>query len=180
MNPDNKFKDPNKTRLAAGSLAAATALTLAIISSQVAAVGTEDTVNQKPLSAEFKKLDINSDKQLTPEEVAKDKDVSSYFAEADINQDGFLSADEYISFKSNVQQMRVSAYIDDATVTAKVKAELIKDAGLDGINISVETHKGQVILSGFVNNGEQLLRAVHIASGVNGVQSVKNALVIRS
>jgi len=180
MNPDNKFKDSSKGKLTAGAIATSVALALAVISSQVSAIGTEDTINQKPLSAEFKKLDTNSDKQLSQEEVAKDKDVSSYFAEADINQDGFLSVDEYIDFKSNVQQMRVSTYIDDTTVTAKVKAELIKDAGLDGIDISVETHKGQVILSGFVNNGEQLLRAVHIASGVNGVQSVKNALVIRS
>jgi len=180
MNPDNKFKDSSKAKLTAGAIATSVALALAVISSQVSAIGTEDTINQKPLSAEFKKLDTNSDKQLSQEEVAKDKDVSSYFAEADINQDGFLSVDEYIDFKSNVQQMRVSTYIDDTTVTAKVKAELIKDAGLDGIDISVETHKGQVILSGFVNNGEQLLRAVHIASGVNGVQSVKNALVIRS
>lgn len=180
MNPDNKFKNSSKIKLTAGLIATSAALALAVISPQVSAIGSEDTVNQKPLSAEFKKLDMNSDKLLTQEEVAKDKDVSSYFAEADINQDGFLSVDEYINFKSNVQQQRVSAYIDDATVTAKVKAELIKDAGLDGIDISVETHKGQVILSGFVNNGEQLLRAVHIASGVNGVQSVKNALVIRS
>jgi hyperosmotically inducible protein len=180
MNPDNKFKDVSKAKLTAGVFATTVALALAVISSQVSAIGTEDTINQKPLSAEFKKLDTNSDKQLTHEEVARDKDVSSYFSEADINQDGALSVDEYINFKSNVQQQRVSAYIDDATVTAKVKAELIKDAGLDGIDISVETHKGQVILSGFVNNGEQLLRAVHIASGVNGVQSVKNALVIRS
>jgi len=180
MNPDNKFKDSRKTKLAAGVLATSAALTLAVISSQVVAIGTEDSINQKPLSAEFKRLDINSDQQLSQEEVAKDKDVSSYFSEADIDQDGLLSVDEYINFKSNVQQKRVSAYIDDATVTAKVKAELINDAGLDGIDISVETHKGQVILSGFVNNGEQLLRAVHIASGVNGVQSVKNALIIRS
>jgi hyperosmotically inducible protein len=180
MNPNNKFKESSKTKAAAGVLGTVTLLALAIISPQVIAIGSEDTVNQKPLSAEFKKLDINSDQVLTPLEVAKDKDVSNYFAEADINQDGTLSVDEYTNYKSTVQQQRVSAYIDDATVTAKVKAELIKDAGLDGIDISVETHKGQVILSGFVNNGEQLLRAVHIASGINGVQSVKNALVIRS
>ncbi len=179
MNADNKRQPPNKSRLTAGALTMGATLSLIFISSQVAAIGTEDTVNQKPLSAEFKKLDSNSDKRLSLLEVSRDKDVSSYFAEADIDQDGMLSVDEYTHFKSDMQQRRVAAYIDDATVTAKVKAELVKDSGLDGIDISVETHKGQVILSGFVSNGEQLLRAVHIASGVQGVQSVKNALVIR-
>lgn len=179
MNADNKGQPPNKSRLTAGALTMGAALSLIFISSHVAAIGTEDMVDQKPLSAEFKKLDSNSDKRLSLLEAARDKDVSSYFAEADIDQDGMLSVDEYTHFKSDMQQRRVAAYIDDATVTARVKAELIRDAGLNGIDISVETHKGQVILSGFVNNGEQLLRAVHIASGVHGVQSVKNALVIR-
>lgn len=166
-------------KLATGATASIAVFTFAAFSMQVSAVGTEDSINQKPLSAEFKKLDQNSDNQLSPTEVSNDKDVGAYFEQADIDKDGMLSKDEYANFKSSVQQKRVKAYIDDATVTAKVKAELIKDAGMDGIDISVETHKGQVILSGFVNNGEQLLRAVHIASGVSGVQSVKNALVIR-
>lgn len=175
----NKIKHSLSAKAAAGTIATIAALAFSVVSLQVAAVGSKDTINQKPLSAEFKKLDINSDNQLTQEEVAKDKDVSGYFEQADVNRDDILTVDEYANFKSSVQQKRVAAYIDDAAVTAKVKAELIKDAGLDGIDISVETHKGQVILSGFVNNGEQLLRAVHIASGVSGVQSVKNALVIK-
>lgn len=166
------------TKLTAG-IAAAVAMSFGTYSMQVSALGTEETLNQKPLAAEFKKLDSNSDKQLTPTEASNDKDMGTYFQQADINNDGVLSEDEYANYKSSVQQKRVKAYLDDATVTAKVKAELIKDAGMDGMDISVETHKGQVILSGFVKNGEQLLRAVHIASGVDGVQSVKNALVIR-
>ncbi|PKO26153.1 MAG: transporter [Betaproteobacteria bacterium HGW-Betaproteobacteria-8] len=179
MNQSKKVKHSLSTKLATGAITSIAALALSVVSLQVVAVGSEDTINQKPLSAEFKKLDINSDNQLTQDEVLKDKDVGESFALADINKDDILTADEYANFKSSVQQKRVAAYLDDATVTAKVKAELIKDAGLDGINISVETHKGQVILSGFVNTGEQLLRAVHIASGVSGVQAVKNALVIR-
>lgn len=179
MEPIKNINHSFPAKLASG-VVVAVALTFGAYSLQVAAVGTEDTtVNQKPLSAEFKKLDSNSDKQLTPTEVSNDKDVGPHFEQADIDKNGFLSDDEYANYKSSVQQKRVKAYLDDATVTAKVKAELIKDAGMDGIDISVETHKGQVILSGFVNNGEQLLRAVHIASGVDGVQSVKNALVIR-
>lgn len=179
MNQSKKVKRSLSTKLATGAITSITALALSAVSMQVIAVGSEDTIKQQPLSAEFKKLDINSDKQLSQDEALKDKDVGEYFSRADENKDGILTVDEYAAFKSSVQQKRVAAYIDDATVTAKVKAELIKDNGLDSINISVETHKGQVILSGFVSTGEQLLRAVHIASGVSGVQSVKNALVIK-
>jgi hyperosmotically inducible protein len=179
MSFENKRQQPQKSRFTALALTVGATLSMVFISSQVAAIGTEDTVNQKPLSAEFKKLDSNSDMLLSQLEAARDSDISNHFSKADIDQDGVLSVDEYINFKSDMQQKRVATYIDDATITAKVKAELIKDAGLDGIDISVETHKGQVILSGFVNNGEQLLKAVHIASGVQGVQSVKNALIIK-
>ncbi|HEY8354111.1 MAG TPA: BON domain-containing protein [Methylophilaceae bacterium] len=176
------YKDNSRQHrpgIAAIALTVGAALSMAFISSHVAAIGTEDSVNQKPLSAEFRKLDSNSDRQLSRLEASGDKDISNFFSEADIDQDGMLSIDEYTRFKSDIQQRRVAAYVDDATITARVKAELIRDAGLDGLDISVETHKGQVILSGFVNNGEQLLRAVYITSGVQGVQSVKNALVIK-
>lgn len=179
MKQIKKVSHSFSSKLATGTVTSIAALAFSVVSLQVVAVGSEDTVNQKPLSAEFKRLDLNSDNKLTQEEVLKDKDVGEHFAQADVNKDGFLNADEYANYKSSVQQKRVEAYLDDATVTAKVKAELIKDSGMDGIDISVETHRGQVILSGFVSNGEQLLRAVHIASGVSGVQSVKNALVIR-
>ena len=98
---------------------------------------------------------------------------------ADGNHDGVLVADEYGKFKSAMQQKQVEGFFDDSTVTAKVKAELIKDVGMKGLNISVETHKGQVILSGFVETDQQLRRAVQIASGIRGVQSVKNSLVVK-
>lgn len=179
MNQTNLPKRIFSTRLSLSAGTSITALVFAVNSLQALALGSEDLIKQQPLAAEFKNLDINSDQKLTPKEAVNDKDVGESFRQADINNDGVLILDEYANFKSAVQQKRVEAYLADATVTARVKAELIKDAGLDGVRISVETHKGLVILSGFVSNGEQLLRAVHIASGVSGVQSVKNALVIK-
>jgi hyperosmotically inducible protein len=46
--------------------------------------------------------------------------------------------------------------------------------------VSVQTHKGIVLLSGFVRNGSQARRAAEIAAGVQGVVTVKNALAIKS
>ena len=64
-------------------------------------------------------------------------------------------------------------------VAARIKAELLKDTGIRGLRISVETHHGQVILSGFVESENQIRRAAEIASGVRGVVSVKNSLILK-
>ena len=160
---------------------AASIATLAIscASSQVLAIGTADDVNQTPLASEFKKLDSNMDGKLSREEATQDKDLVGKFSQADSNKDGTLDAKEYADYKSAVQQKRLGTFLDDSTVTAKVKAGLLKDVGMKGLEISVETHNGQVILSGFVDTDQQIHRAVEIASGVRGVQSIKNSLVVK-
>ena len=176
LNNSNHF---NKS-LSVSSLTVVAALYFSSISFQAAAVGTDDFSNQSPLAAEFKKLDSNHNNKLTHEEAAQDKDIVGNFGRADSNADGVLVADEYATFKSENQQKRLEGFLNDSTVTAKIKAELVKDIGMKGLKISVETLKGEVILSGFVENDKQLKRAVEIASGVRGVQLVKNGLVIKS
>ncbi len=70
-------------------------------------------------------------------------------------------------------------YVDDTTITSKVKTKLIQDQALKAFQIDVETYNGQVLLSGFVENPDQVQRAVDAAREVEGVKSVKNALVVR-
>ena len=70
-------------------------------------------------------------------------------------------------------------YVDDSTITAKVKAAILEDPTLKVFQISVETFKGVVQLSGFVNSTEMRNRAAVVASNVSGVRSVKNDLVVR-
>jgi hyperosmotically inducible protein len=148
-------------------------------STQARAIGTEDEIFQQPLQSEFNKLDADQDRRLSRREVAVDTDLSGRFQQADADQDGALALDEYTAFKSRAQQARIKTYLDDSTVTAKIKAELIRDAGMHGLEISVETHHGEVILSGFVDNHMQMQRAMQIASGVRGVRSVKNGLGVK-
>lgn len=71
-------------------------------------------------------------------------------------------------------------FIDDATITAKVKAELLKDPVVEGMQVNVDTFKGTVQLNGFVDTPEQKSRAEQIARTVAGVQSVQNKLSVKT
>src|SRR5580765_1315066 len=71
-------------------------------------------------------------------------------------------------------------YIDDATVTAKVKTAIASDVGVKAAaNVNVETYRGVVQLSGFADSDAQASKAVAAAKKVNGVRSVKNDLRIK-
>jgi hyperosmotically inducible protein len=76
-------------------------------------------------------------------------------------------------------QQSTGEYVDDAVITSKVKSKLIEDQALKGFQIDVDTFRGNVLLSGFVDNPNQIQQAVDIAKGVNGVKSVKNSLVVK-
>jgi len=68
--------------------------------------------------------------------------------------------------------------VDDATITANVKAALLQDPETRGSNISVNTVHGDVELSGFVNTREEGSEATHDANRVAGVRAVNNRLQI--
>ena len=70
-------------------------------------------------------------------------------------------------------------YVDDSLITSKVKAAFAADPTVKATQVNVETFKGTVQLSGFVDSRESAEKAVEIARGVKGVKSVKNDTVIR-
>ncbi|MBT9613587.1 MAG: BON domain-containing protein [Burkholderiales bacterium] len=70
-------------------------------------------------------------------------------------------------------------YIDDTVITAKVKASILNEPTLKVTEINVETFKGVVQLSGFVNSQTDMNKAVDVARGVPGVKSVKNDLRVK-
>ena len=69
--------------------------------------------------------------------------------------------------------------VDDGLVTTKVKAALLADANVKSFDIAVVTRKGEVQLSGFVDNQNQIDRAVEVAHGIAGVRSVGNEMSIK-
>jgi osmotically-inducible protein OsmY len=70
-------------------------------------------------------------------------------------------------------------YIDDSVLTTKVKASILGDSKLKVLQIDVETFKGIVQLSGFVDTPEAAERAVQLARTVKGVKQVNNSLIVK-
>ena len=70
-------------------------------------------------------------------------------------------------------------YVDDSAITTKVKAAIFNDPSLKVFQINVETFKGAVQLSGFVDSAQSVRKAGEVARGVTGVKSVKNNLIVK-
>lgn len=80
---------------------------------------------------------------------------------------------------STAKQEGTGEYVDDTVLTGKVKAAIFNDPALSSAEINVETFKGVVQLSGFVNSREDINKAIQVARGVKGVTSVKNDMRLK-
>jgi hypothetical protein len=80
---------------------------------------------------------------------------------------------------STAKQSSPGEYIDDTVITTKVKAAILDDPSLKVLQISVETIKGVVQLSGFVDSRQNISKAGEVARSVPGVKSVKNDLIVK-
>jgi len=70
-------------------------------------------------------------------------------------------------------------FVDDSTLANKVKVALYADEEVSGTQVEVEAFKGVVQLSGFVDSVAQSQKAVQIARDVDGVQDVRNNLIVK-
>jgi len=80
---------------------------------------------------------------------------------------------------STAKQEGTGEYVDDAVITTKVKSALLGDDAVKSFAVSVETVKGVVQLSGFVNTSDQRSAAGKDAAAVKGVKTVKNDLIVK-
>jgi hyperosmotically inducible periplasmic protein len=78
------------------------------------------------------------------------------------------------------QRRATGEYLDDASITTRVKSAFAADDLVSTFDISVETFRGTVQLSGFVDSENVIRRAGDIARDVQGVQAVQNNLMVRS
>lgn len=85
----------------------------------------------------------------------------------------------FIGCASSKKHEGTGEYIDDTVITTKVKAAIFEEDTLKSSEINVETFKGVVQLSGFVNSKADINKAVEVARRVNGVKSVKNAMRLK-
>jgi osmotically-inducible protein OsmY len=81
--------------------------------------------------------------------------------------------------KIEIQGAKTSVVIDDAEITTKVKAAIFAEPGLKTLQISVDTAKGVVTLSGSIDSPQSSDKARSLASGVAGVTAVENRLVMK-
>jgi osmotically-inducible protein OsmY len=80
---------------------------------------------------------------------------------------------------SNRTTESTGEYVDDASITTKVKAAILNEPGLKTLQIGVETYKNVVQLSGFVDNPQSKTRAAEVAASIPGVKSVRNDLTVK-
>ncbi len=88
--------------------------------------------------------------------------------------------EEVVSLEASViPATTVGTEIDDTVVTAKVKSALLVDQDIKGFEFKVETRKGKVLLSGFVDNQSLANRAISVTRAVEGVNGVENAMTLK-
>jgi osmotically-inducible protein OsmY len=85
------------------------------------------------------------------------------------------------SQQAEQEKRTAGQFTDDAAVTAKVKSAIASDVGARAAAaIDVDTYRGTVSLSGFVDSKDVVERASKAAGKVSGVQSLKNNLRVKS
>ncbi|MDM4771216.1 BON domain-containing protein [Solimonas sp. SE-A11] len=89
-------------------------------------------------------------------------------------------ADSHPSATAKEAKTDTQRYANDASITGKVKAALIREKDLSAMDVNVETQNGTVQLSGFVDTKDQQDRAEKVAKSVTGVKEVKNDLRLKT
>jgi osmotically-inducible protein OsmY len=80
---------------------------------------------------------------------------------------------------STPTQESTGQYLDDTAITTRVKTAIFNDASLKSAEINVETFKGVVQLSGFVNSAADIQNAVRLVQSISGVRSVRNDMRLK-
>lgn len=91
----------------------------------------------------------------------------------------FVLVAAFVGCASTQTRESSGQYVDDSVITTKVKAAIFNEPTLTVLQINVETFKGEVQLSGFVDSAQSAAKAGEVARGVQGVISVKNNLIVK-
>lgn len=92
---------------------------------------------------------------------------------------GLLLIVSLVSCAGSKSRESTGEYFDDVVISSKVKATILGDSSLKVMQIEVETFKGIVQLSGFVDSTKAANRAAELARKVRGVKQVNNSLIVK-
>jgi osmotically-inducible protein OsmY len=115
------------------------------------------------------------DQRHSAESAGAKLDRASTSAEQTLDRVGNDAAE-----KTKIAATKAAEALDDAAVTAKVKAALFAEPGLKTLQLGVETHDGVVTLTGAVDTPVLRQRAIEIAGAMSGVHQVVDKLVVKS
>ena len=74
----------------------------------------------------------------------------------------------------------VGQKVDDVTLLTKIKADLLANKNVDGLDVNVDVKDGRVTLSGNASSEAERTKAESIAKGTKGVMSVENKIVLKN
>ena len=157
-------------------------------SAAVTTVGTEiddSVVTTKVKSAllgdpEIKSLDVKV-------ETRKGKVQLSGFVDSQVRMDNIIALARKVEGVKDIEngmslkdgKATVGNVVDDSILTGRVKTALLADVHVKSLDVAVVSRKGEVLLSGYVDNQSQIDRAVQVAGAVDGAQSVKSEMSIK-
>jgi hypothetical protein len=159
------------------SMSASAAAVLAVTSAAFAGGDTSSALALGSKDRLFRQLDLNRDGTISRAESAREPGFAKGFDESDEDGDGRLNAREFTRARALYQRAALAELSRDSLISAKVKATLLRDPRLGGLDLDVKTQDGIVLLTGKVVNPGEAEHARNVARGVNGVVAVRDELV---
>lgn len=178
---DNKDRNVAATAAGATTAAGASAAAAANRTENAAERGVENTRNAGATIAQKTENAAETIVQKT-KEVARSvaektgRAVDNVAARTDRATDNAANRTER---NADAAANKTGKVVADSIITTKVKADLFKEPELSSMAIHVETEKGVVMLSGFVDSKADAAKAVRLAKSVEGVTQVKSAIKVK-
>ncbi|KIO49535.1 BON domain-containing protein [Nitrosospira sp. NpAV] len=70
--------------------------------------------------------------------------------------------------------------IDDTTLAGNIQSALRADPNVKNLDVKIEAHDGEVMLSGLVDNQTQIDRVIMLAWMAEGIKKVDNKMSLKS